>query len=161
MKTVGAFSQTLLAPARLRTALIATGEREHFSSRSVLFHASDNNAGVFLVCSGQVCLEVPGVPRLSRAFSAGSVLGLPSTFSEKPYSLTAVSATDCDIVRVGKEKFLDLMRAKPNLCRQATDILSREVTFIMSALRGQHRSTIADVEITRSRGRARPQAVNE
>lgn len=97
---------------------------------------------MFLVCSGEIRLEVPDVPQLNRTFSAGSVLGLPSTFSERPYSLTAVSETESEVVHVSKKKFLDLMKAEPELCREATDILSREVTFIMSALRGQ-RSSVA------------------
>ncbi len=147
MKKVGNPSQTLLTPSSLRKALVEVGEKKHFSPQSVLFQTGDKNAGVFLVCAGQVRLEVPGVPQLGRAFSAGSVLGLPSTFSEKPYALTAVSATDSDIMHVSQKSFLDLMNAQPELCRQATDILSREVTFIMSALR-QRAQAVSKVEIT-------------
>src|SRR5574337_2085058 len=125
MKKVGTFCETLLAPSTLTAALSELGKNEHFSSRSFLFHAGDENAGVFLVSSGQVRLDVPGVPQLSRTFSAGSVLGLPSTFSEKPYNLTAVSQSDSDVIHVNQEKFLDLMKTQPDLCREATDILTR------------------------------------
>lgn len=161
MKRVGHLCQTLLAPAGLRKALVEIGKSEHFRSQSILFHAGDENAGVFLICSGQACLEVPGVSQFTRAFSTGSVLGLPSTFSEKPYSLTAASATDCEIVHVSKKQFLDLMKAQPALCRDATDILSREVAFILSALRGQPGQAVGDHRIIRPRRGARPQAVNE
>jgi CRP-like cAMP-binding protein len=130
-------------------------------SQSVLFHAGDKNAGIFLVYSGQVCLEVPDVPQLSRVFSAGSVLGLPSTFSQKPYSLTAVSATDCDVIRVGKTKFLDLMKAQPELCREATDILVREIAFIFSAIREQHKPVVGDAGMSPSRRRGGAKVVNE
>ncbi|MFZ0706383.1 MAG: cyclic nucleotide-binding domain-containing protein [Candidatus Korobacteraceae bacterium] len=147
MKKVGSLCQTLSASARLREALVQIGKTEHFLSRSVLFHIGDECAGVYLVCSGEVCLEVPGVPQLTRTFSAGSVLGLPSTFSEKPYSLTAVSATECDVVHVGEKTFLKLMKAEPDLCRQAMDILSREVTFIMSALR-KSAETVSEAALT-------------
>ncbi len=159
MKRVGHLCRTLLAPIELRKALVEIGNSEHFQSQSVLFHAGDQNAGVFLICAGQVCLEVPGVPQLSRAFSAGSILGLPSTFSEKPYSLTAASVTDCDVIYVNKKKFLDLMKRQPDLCRQATDILSREVAFILTALRGQPGPAVRNGGTARSRGGARPQAV--
>jgi CRP-like cAMP-binding protein len=151
MKHVGSFCQTLLAHARLRTALEKIGKSEHFLSQSFLFGASDKNAGVFLIRAGQVCLEVPGVPQLSRAFSTGSVLGLPSTFSERPYSLTAVAATDCDIVRVSKKEFLDLMKAQPELCREATDIVAHEIVFILSALRGQPKSPVGNAGTTHPR----------
>jgi len=143
MRKVGNSCQTLLAPVRLRKVLLQVGENEHYLSRSVLFRAGDESVGVYLVRSGEVCLEVPGVPQLTRAFSSGSVLGLPSTFSEKPYSLTAVSASECDVVHLSKEPFLKLMKAEPALCRQAMEILSREVTFIMSALR-KRAETVSD-----------------
>lgn len=161
MKSVGNFCQTLLAPARLRTALSEIGNSEHFLPQSVLFHACDKNAGVYLVCSGQVCMEVPGVPQLTRVFSSGSLLGLPSTFSEKPYSLTAVSATDCEIIHVSPKKFLDLMKAQPDLCREATDILTSEIAFIFSALRGQAQRPSGEAATTGSGRRARAQVVNE
>ena len=161
MESVGTFCQTLLAPVELRKSLVEIGKSEHFRSQSVLFCAGDENTGVFLICSGQVCLEVPGVPQLTRAFSTGSILGLPSTFSEKPYSLTAALVTDCDILHVGKRKFLHLMKAQPGLCRQATDILSREVAFILSALRSQPVQAVGDHAITRPRRGARPPAIGQ
>lgn len=142
MTTVGTLCPTLLAPVSLKNALIEAGKTEHIPRKSALFRAGGRGAGVFLVCSGEVRLEVPGVPQLNRTFSTGSVLGLPSTFSERPYSLTAVSETESEVVHVSKKKFLELMKAEPDLCRDATEILSREVTFIMSALRGQ-RSSVA------------------
>ena len=134
MESVGKSCQTLFAPVRLQEALTDIGKREHFGSQSVLFYAGDPNAGVYLVGSGEVRLEVPGMPRLTRVFSSGSLLGLPSTFSEKPYGLTAVSSTESEIVHVSNKKFLDLMKAQPELCREATDILTREIAFIFAAL---------------------------
>lgn len=142
MTTVGTLCPTLVASARLKKALLQAGKNGYFQPQSALFRTGGRSAGVFLVCSGEIRLEVPDVPQLNRTFSAGSVLGLPSTFSERPYSLTAVSETESEVVHVSKKKFLDLMKAEPELCREATDILSREVTFIMSALRGQ-RSSVA------------------
>ena len=144
MKNVGKVCETLLAPAPLKKALAQTGKSEHFAPESILFRAGGKNAGVYLVCSGEVCLDVPGVPQLTRSFATGSILGLPSTFSEKPYSLTAKSATECDVVHVNKNTFLELMKAKPELCRLANDILCREVTFILSAVRGQAKSPAAE-----------------
>src|SRR5215472_5340431 len=134
MKIVGHLSKTLLAPADLRRALKEAGNTAHFRRGSILFHASDKNMGIFLVCSGRVCLKVPEAPQFDRMFSAGSILGLPSTFIGKPYSLTAACFTDCEVARVGKKQFLELMTQRLDLCRMATNILSREVAFIFSAL---------------------------
>jgi CRP-like cAMP-binding protein len=134
MKIVGSLSKTLLAPADLRRALKDAGKTDRYPRGSILFRAGDKNIGIFFVRSGRVCLEVPGAPHFDRIFPTGSILGLPSTFIGKPYSLTAACLTDCEVARVGKKQFLELMTRRLDLCRKATDILSREVTFLFSAL---------------------------
>jgi CRP-like cAMP-binding protein len=160
MKNVGPLCQTLVAPAALRAGLEKIGQSEHFPPQSALFHVGDENVGVYVISSGRVYLEVPGVPRLTRVFSTGSVLGLPSTFSEKPYSLNAVSTTECAIIHVSKKKFLELMKAQPDLCREATEILTAEIGFIYSALREQSRLLECGNEGSSSPHRAHEKAVS-
>ncbi len=87
-----------------------------------------------MVLKGKVRMSVKGLPKLDRVFSAGSVLGLPSTFTGHSYSLTAVALTEVDALHVTQDDFLRLMRDQPELCREATEMLGREVTFIQSAL---------------------------
>jgi CRP-like cAMP-binding protein len=135
MKNVGTSCPTLVAPTDLAAALRAAGKSKSFQPTDLLFRAGEENKGVFVVCSGKVCLQVPDAPHLDRVFSNGSVLGLPSTFSENPYCLTAACVTECEIVQVKSRKFLELMKSNPELCREATDILGRETTFILSAIR--------------------------
>jgi CRP-like cAMP-binding protein len=155
MKIVGRLSKTLLAPADLQTALKEIGESYHVRRGSILFRAGDKNMGIFFVCRGRVCLQVPGAPHLDRTFLAGSILGLPSTFIGTPYSLTAACITDCEIAHVGKMGFLDLMARRLDLCREAIEILSNEVAFIFSAFGKPSsetyikRSTRASVRSTR------------
>ena len=74
------------------------------------------------------------MPELDRVFSGGSLLGLPATFTGHPYSLTAVTGVQSAMVHLPREGFLQLMRERPDLCREATDMLGRELTFIQSAL---------------------------
>lgn len=88
-------------------------------------------------------MSVRNLPKLDRNFGVGSVLGLPSTFTGHPYSLTAVTLADSEIVHVPRKQFLDLMRERPDLCREATDMLGREVTFIQSALAQKRRQLAA------------------
>ena len=65
------------------------------------------------------------------------MLGLPSSFTGRPYTLTAI--TEADVVHVAREDFLLLMLERPDLCREATEILGREMTFIHSALAERQR----------------------
>jgi CRP-like cAMP-binding protein len=134
MTHVGAQCEFLKVSAELKANLEAAGRKERFSPAQVLFREDGNNAGVFLLLKGKVCLSVKGLPKLDRIFSAGSLLGVPSTFTGHTYSLTATALSESDAVHVPQENFLALMRERPELCREATEMLGREVTFIQSAL---------------------------
>ena len=143
MKVARQPCQTLLASSSLADALNAIGKSDRFFRGSLLFRAGDPNASVFLVYDGTVRLRVPEMPSLDRLFSTGSLLGLPSTFNAKPYSLTAACLTDCVVAQVTAGDFLHLMKARPDLCRDATDLLSAELAFILSAVRKRARNTAA------------------
>jgi CRP-like cAMP-binding protein len=139
MKRVGRLCKTLESSKDLAAALKAGCRISHFEAESVLFHEAETNNGVFLICDGVVRLRVPGARQLDRLFSKGAVLGLPSTFTGNAYCLTATCITDCDLVHIPKERFLKLMNEQPDLCREATNILSAEVAFIFSALGKRYR----------------------
>jgi len=134
MKNVGAKSNILKVSDELKAGLESVGRKRDFPPAHVLFREDGESAGVFLVFKGKVRMGVSNVPELDRVFSAGSLLGLPATFTGHPYSLTAVTVVQSDIVHLPGEEFLQLMRERPDLCREATDMLGHEVTFIKSAL---------------------------
>ncbi len=134
MKNVGPGSNILNAPPSLKYSLEALGQVEQIPAGGVLFSTGDENLGVFLVRKGKVCLRVEGLPRLDRVFPTGSLLGLPATFTGSEYSLTAIAVTSSEVTRITRDKFLRLMREQPVLCQQATDMLSREVSFIQAAV---------------------------
>ncbi len=139
MTRAGAESKILKSSQELKSCLVEAGSQEHFSVKDFLFREDSDNVGVFLVLKGKVRMGVKNLPKLDRLFSAGSLLGLPSTFTARPYSLTAVSVSRLDVVHVSQETFLQIMRERPELCREATEMLGREVTFIQSALAERRR----------------------
>jgi CRP-like cAMP-binding protein len=139
MTSVGAQCNFLKASAPLKAALEPVGIRERFSSSQHLFREDDNNSGVFLLLRGKVRMGVRGLAKLDRLFSAGALLGLPSTFTGHSYSLTAQALTEVDVIHIAQADFLQLMRERSELCREATEMLGREVTFIQSALAERRR----------------------
>lgn len=143
MKSVGGKANILKASEKLRSSLEEAGRKRQYPSEHVLFREDGESRGVFLVRKGKVRMSVKNLSKLNRDFGPGSVLGLPATFTGHPYSLTAVTLTESEIVHVPREQFLDLMREQPHLCREATDMLGREVTFIQSALVQRRRQLAA------------------
>ena len=131
---VSAQSLILKASDGLTTCLVEAGKKGHFPATSILFHEQGDNVGIFLVVKGKVCLSMTSMPMLNRLFGSGSLLGLPSTFTGRPYSLTATAITEADVVHLAPGDWLRLMVERPELCREAMEMLSREMSFIQSAL---------------------------
>ena len=138
---VGEQSLILKASDALKASLVEIGKKRHFPVTSTLFREDGDNAGVFLVVNGKVSLNMTRMPGLDRLFGSGSLLGLPSSFTGRPYSLSAIAVTKADVVHVAQGDFLSLMRERPNLCGEATVMLGREMTFIQSALAERLRQT--------------------
>lgn len=134
MTNVGAQCSFLKGSDELKSCLQPAGRKERFSATQVIFREDEGNTGIYLLLKGKVRMGVRGLPKLDRLLSSGSVLGLPSTFTGHPYSLSAEALTEVDALHVAQETFLQLMRERPDLCREATEMLGREVTFIQSAL---------------------------
>jgi CRP-like cAMP-binding protein len=147
MANVGRVPSILKVSSKLKRALISVGVVERYPSEDILFEVDQKNQGVYLVLKGKVSLTVPDLHRLDRVFSSGSLLGVPATFTGHTYSLAAVAVTDAEVVHVERQKFLDLMTEQPDLCRETTDMLSREVSYIHAALAEKRRqkSVLAQV----------------
>ncbi len=143
MKNVGPASNILSAPPDLQNSLETLGQVTQVSAGSVIFKTGDENLGVFLIRKGKVCLRVEDLPLLDRVFPAGSLLGLPATFTGSQYSLTAIAVANSEVLRVPRDKFLHLMQEKPILCQQAADMLSREVAFIQTAVTQRMHSLVS------------------
>src|SRR5215470_14252330 len=126
MANVGTKSNILRVSSQLKKSLITAGVVEHYPPKRPVFDAEQENQGVCLVLKGRVCLSVKDLDKLDRVFWPGSLLGVPATFTGRPYSLAAVAVTDTDVLHVGRDTFLKLMTERPELCREATDMLSRE-----------------------------------
>jgi CRP-like cAMP-binding protein len=145
---MGEQSRILQASDVLKACLAEIGEENHFAADDILFREDGDNAGVFLIVNGTVCMSVEGLPWLDRLFGSGSVLGLPSTFTRQPYSLTATAITEADVVHVAQEEFVRLMLERPDLCREASQILSREMIFISRYWRSIEGITARNMAVT-------------
>ncbi len=132
---------TLVAPNELKAQLIAIGSRIRSTRGSFLFHRGDAVTGIFLVSTGAVQLGLAERPAafLSRHAGPGSVLGLPAVLSNSPYSLSAEAVKDSELVYIPRERLLDLLRDKPDLCMLVIEVLTEELSQTRSALERAHK----------------------
>ena len=135
---------TLIAPDELKQQLETIGSRIQKSRGSFLFRRGDEVSGIFLISEGTVRLglerDPPGFP--ARHLGSGSVVGLPATLSDGPYSLTAEVLEDSQFVFVSRQRLLDLLRDKPQLCFHVMTILSEELSQTRTALERTRTTTV-------------------
>src|SRR5580692_2729362 len=119
---------TLIAPDSLKTQLESIGTKIQKEKGTYLFRRGDGMSGVYLVLSGQIRLGLERDPRgfPSRLIGEGSVLGLPSTLSNSPYSLTAEIMEESELIFVPADKLRQLLRKQPQLCFDVISILTEE-----------------------------------
>lgn len=102
----------------------------------ILFRQGDEPDGVYFLRKGDVTLTMQSADRvvMCALAGAGSLLGLPSTFSEKPYSMTAVVSEKAEIEHLSCKEFQELITARPELYLNVVQILAAEVRSVRQAL---------------------------
>jgi CRP/FNR family cyclic AMP-dependent transcriptional regulator len=94
---------------------------------ALLFLEGQAPRGIFVVCKGQVKLSLGdrnGKTLILKIVDPGEVLGLGSTFSGKPYELTAETITPCQISFVKREQFLRFLKENSQACFKVAEQLS-------------------------------------
>ncbi len=98
---------------------------------AILFRQGQPADGVLVMRQGKVRLSAlshDSDPKLPyRTVGPGYVLGLPALFSGQPYSLTAEAVEECVCGFVDRERALELVHKRLDLCFQAADLLAREI----------------------------------
>jgi CRP-like cAMP-binding protein len=121
--------QPFQAPPDLQKAVNKIGSAKVIRTDAVLFKQGAPVKGVFLVESGKIALTL-SKGRTKKTFwfaDAGSLLGLPATVRNAPYSLTAMAIEDTNVVFVSRTKMRRLLLSNPTLCFEAVRILATEI----------------------------------
>ncbi len=75
-----------------------------------------------------------GTPIWSRIVGSGSVLGLPSSISGRPYSLTAVAIESVDVAFVGRDALQEVITTNPEVSTAVLRILSEELSQLRQSM---------------------------
>ena len=121
---------TFTVPDEVQNELEALASTQREQPNAVLFRQGEPARGVYLIRRGSVVLSFDD--RRHRRAGRGWILGLPSTFSGRPYSLTAITAESCEFAFIPREKVVEFVRLNPALGVHLLDILASEI----SAVRG-------------------------
>ena len=119
---------TFTVPEEVQNGLEALASTRREQSHAVLFRQGEAPRGVYLIRRGSVVLTLDS--RHHRRAGRGWILGLPSTFSGEPYSLTAVADENCEFAFIPREKVIEFVRLNPALALPLLEVLASEVSAV-------------------------------
>ena len=124
-------ARTFKAPPEVCELLKTVGATRSVKCGKILFHKGEPPSGVYLVLGGRVALSAGDDPvRITRIAEPGSLLGLPATIREKPYSLTAEAVTDCEVCVISSSVLCKALATNPAIGMAVVTILAEEVSIL-------------------------------
>ena len=108
-------------------ALSDLGERIFRPKFSVLFRRGDRASGIFVVISGEVSLDFEANGAAIRRYGSGTLVGLPSTLTRRPYAMTATVTRDAELRFWSPEAFDTLLRNNPEFYPELLLILGEKL----------------------------------
>lgn len=124
-------NQAFVSPPELVEELKPLGSEITCVRGTILFHEGDPAKGVYIVLEGHAALTMTtenGATALARESGPGSLLGLPGTFLRGIYQLTCTMDQDSRLIFVEREKVLDFLRQRTDMCMLVLNILGTEVS---------------------------------
>lgn len=124
-------NQAFVSPPELVEELKPLGNEITCVRGTILFHEGDAAKGVYIVVDGHASLTMTtenGATALARTSGPGSLLGLPGTFLRGIYHLTCVMDQDSRLIFVEREKVLDFLRQRTDMCMLVLKVLGTEVS---------------------------------
>jgi CRP-like cAMP-binding protein len=98
----------------------------------IIFNEGDVPKYYYQIITGNVKLNNyndDGKEIIQTLLEEGQSIGESLLFMDKPYPMNAVALTECNIIRLPRSVFLDLMKLYPDLCLNMNKILSQRLYF--------------------------------
>jgi CRP-like cAMP-binding protein len=98
----------------------------------IIFSEGDVPKYYYQIITGNVKLNNyndDGKEIIQTLLEEGQSIGESLLFMDKLYPMNAVALTECNIIRLPKSVFLDLMKLYPDLCLNMNKILSQRLYF--------------------------------
>jgi len=138
LKTVGILSSLKMSELHLVSQRL---ELLRYPKNGVIFRAREDGNELFIIKSGATSVRIhlqDGTEKEIALLKAGEFFGEMAIFENAPRSATCIAAEECEILRLNKEDFFDLMKHSPhaaisimkNMLNKTTDRLNASGQFI-------------------------------
>ena len=105
--------------------------RSYKSSESI-FNEGDNPNYYYQIITGEVKLNnynEEGKETIQTLLENGQSIGESLLFMDKTYPMNAIAITDCEIFKLPKYVFLDLLKLNPEICHNINVFLSQRIYY--------------------------------
>ncbi len=132
--------------AKLATHL----EPQTFPADTVIFRQGDPGDAFYLIVSGTIgrlVANVDGLDTKLHTLERGEAFGEQALLTTSPRNATLRTETECEVLRLGRAKFLELVRQEPSVALGLAATLSRRLNSIVAVVEtGTHQSPQEAIE---------------
>lgn len=96
-----------------------------FSAEHNIFAEGDDGDEMYVVLDGIIALKVGSI--IIDIVEAGGLMGEMAIIDAKTRSATALAKTDCTLVPVSKERFLAMVKEKPEFALHVMSVLADRI----------------------------------
>ncbi len=115
--------------------LAAHLERRSYRSREIIFRQADPGDAFYLIAGGSVGVylaEKSGAGEIRvKVLQAGEPFGEMALLTNNPRTTTIIAETDCEVLRLDRSFFLDLVREQPSVALAIAATLSRRLAGML------------------------------
>src|SRR5690349_18902054 len=120
--------------------LAAHLQPQFYTAPSIIFRRGDAGDALYILVSGTVGVyttdKTGTAETLVRVLSAGEPFGEMALLSSIPRSATIKVETDCEILRLNRSAFVDLVREQPSVALSIAATLSRRLADMLNRSTG-------------------------
>ena len=121
---------------RVILAKLATDlEPQRFPADTVIFRQGDPGESFYLIVRGRIARLVANADGLDtklHTLGRGEAFGEQSLLTTSPRNATLRTETECEVLRLGRSKFLELVRQEPSVGLGIAATLSRRLASVVS-----------------------------
>lgn len=114
LKSIGIFSNLKLSELHLVAQRL---ERLHYPKNEIIFKERQEGNELFIIKCGATSVRIhlnDGSEREIALLKSGEFFGEMAIFENAPRSATCLAAEECEILRLNKDDFFDLMKRSPH-----------------------------------------------
>jgi len=108
------------------------GDYKKFETNEVIFNEGDAPSYYFQILEGRVKINnhnEKGKEFIQNIFSEGDSIAEAALFVDRPYPVSAVAIENCTLLRLPKQKYVDLLKQNPKLYESVIHSLSENIHY--------------------------------